>query len=139
MTDRDEHLEKALGAMEAFDLSSIETGLAEITLSPLGELIETILHKIDPGELKQILERIRNMKQGTFEDLSDPEFQSFLTSYLRIDFGTLQQVTRVLRTHHAIATTSGQQIAMAARGSRSSAISDDELAGILSRRNFVDK
>lgn len=140
MTDRDEHLEKAITSMEAYDVSSIEAGFAEITLSPLGTLIDSILPNMPPDvEIRVVLERIRNLKQGTFEDLNDAEFRSFLTSYLRIDVNLLDSVTRILRTFHTVHNEVGAELDLAARGGSTGNISDRELGLLLSRRQYVDK
>ena len=139
MNNRDEHLDQALRKIEGFDVTSIEDGFAEITLSPLGELIESLLPNVPTGTLRDVLERLRNLKQGRLEDLSDPEFQSFLVSYLSIDLSLLLNIARILRTHRDSQVEASDGLGLAARGTAAIGISHDELGKLLSQRQFQDE
>lgn len=138
MTDRDEQLRKALEAAQKCDVSSVEAEFAKIGLSPLGELIERILPSLPSGQLRTVAERLRDLKQGEFEDLLDNEFQSFLVSYLRIDAAVLQRVIQILRTHHAVYNSEVDVQDVAARGADVGSITVAELEDILSRRQYIE-
>jgi hypothetical protein len=120
-------------------LSSIEQYVAKIDLSPLGELIASVLPAIAAGPERGLLERIMALKQGRFEDLERPEFQSFLVSYLRIDLSTLRTLTHVLRSQYLVSKSSGRpmEYELAARGdSAVAALTGEELEILLMRRRL---
>ena len=139
MTERKDELRRAARSAERCDVSFVENAIAEIPLSPLGELIAYILPSLPPGPQRDALERIKNLKQGMFDDLNDPEFQSFLISYLRIDFSLLRVLTQILRTQHLVGSgcLATVNLEIAARGDATGApLSSDELDTILSQRRF---
>lgn len=139
MTKRDANL--LARSPEDFDISRIEEQVARIPLSPLGELIARMLPAVPEGRMRSILERIKNLKQGRFDDLEQPEFQSFLISYLRIDLATLRAMTQMLRTEYSVAFCSDTSptLELAARGAdTASALTNEELEILLSRRRFAD-
>lgn len=61
-----------------------------------------LLPLISDASVRSVLERIMNLKQGEFEDLYNPEFQSFLVSYLHIDLSLLNRIAQMLRTEHLL-------------------------------------
>jgi len=139
MTKREDELRRAACSMASFDASSIEEAVEKIGPSPLGELIASVLASIPAGAKYDVLERIKSLKQGTFEDLEDPEFQSFLIAYLRIDLSVLRWITHVLRTARLVSSgaLTNDPLEVAARGdATSSPLTGNELAVLLSRRRF---
>lgn len=127
-------------SFDDFDISKVQDQVAKIPLSPLGELIARLMSVVADNRLRSILERIKNLKQGRFDDLEHPEFQSFLISYLRIDLATLRILTQMLRTEYSVARSSDAgPLELAARGADlASALTNEELEILLSRRRFID-
>ncbi|MGB6953598.1 MAG: hypothetical protein WBD57_14080 [Candidatus Cybelea sp.] len=138
MTEREDELRQAVEAAQRFDMTPVEEAFSEIALSPLGRLIETVLPTVPESEMRTTLQRIRDLKSGTLDDLFDREFQSFLISYLRTDLSELQTITQVLRTQQLVsASAADENVQLAARGGDTGGISSLELQSILNRRRFT--
>lgn len=115
----------------------LEHEAAKIALSPLGMIIEGIVSSLADGPERHAMLRIMALKQGTFEDLGDPEFQSFLVSYLRIDSALLRMITQMIRSS-VYATREDEVLEAAARsGPMSASLTSAELHDLLSRRKLV--
>jgi hypothetical protein len=138
MTERKDELRQAVEAAQRFDMTPVEEAFSEIALSPLGRLIETVLPTVPEGEMHTTLQRIRDLKSGTLDDLFDREFQSFLISYLRTDLSELRTITHVLRTQQLVSSSAANEnVQLAARGGDMGGISSLELQSILNRRRFT--
>lgn len=138
MTERKDELRRAVEAAERFDMSSVEEAFSEITLSPLGTLIDAILPAVPDGDMRTIMERIRDLKSGTFEDLLDAQFQSFLISYLRTDLSVLHLITQALRTQQLVKCSAAEEfLQVAARGGAADGLSSLELQSLLNKRRFL--
>lgn len=118
-------------------LQWLEEEAAKIQLSPLGIIIERFASSVPDGQERQAMLRIMALKQGKFEDLEDPAFQSFLVSYLRIDSSLLRMITQMIRSN-VFATRETAVLEVAARGGPMSAtLTSVELQDLLSRRRLV--
>lgn len=115
----------------------LEQEAAKIGLSQLGTIIEGMTSSMPDGPLRQTMLRIMALKQGSHEDLEDPEFQSFLVSYLRIDASLLRLITQMIRSS-VYATMEDAALETAARGGPMSAsLTSRELQDLLNRRKLV--
>ncbi len=118
-------------------LTWLEEEGAKIELSPLGVVMHEVASSMADGPERRTMLRIIALKQGTFEDLEDPSFQSFLVSYLRIDVSLLRFITQMVRSS-VYATIVNATFDVAARGdAMSAALTSAELRDLLSRRKLV--
>jgi hypothetical protein len=115
----------------------LEQEAANIDLSSLGMIVQNIVSSMDDGPERRAMLRIMALKQGTFQDLEDPQFQSFLVSYLRIDASLLRMITQMIRSSVYASREDAVLEAAARGGAMSASLTSSELQGLLSRRKLV--